>query len=47
MPRFLKEVRAPTKVLIIKDITDNTSINDFLNMTEEETLTKKVKVRWD
>ena len=47
MPRFLKEVRAPTKVLIIRDITDNTTMNDFLKMTEEETLTKKVKVRWD
>ena len=47
MPRFLKEVRAPTKVLIIRDLTDDTSINDFLKMMEEETLTKKVKVRWD
>jgi hypothetical protein len=42
LPRFLKEVRAPTKVLIIRDISD-TNI-DFL---EEETLTKKVKIRWD
>lgn len=45
MPRFLKDVRASTKVLIIADITDDT--NDFLKMTEEETLTKKVKIRWD
>ena len=45
MPRFLKEVRAPTKVLIIRDITDNNI--EFLNMKEEETLTKKVKIRWD
>jgi hypothetical protein len=42
LPRFLKEVRAPTKVLIIRDITDTTI--DFL---VEETLTKKVKIRWD
>jgi hypothetical protein len=42
LPRFLKEVRAPTKVLIIRDISD-TNI-DFL---KEETLTKKVKIRWD
>ena len=46
MPRFLKEVRATEKVLIIQDITDDFTIGDKYKMTEE-TLTKKVKIKWD
>ena len=46
MPRFLKEVIAPEKVLIIQDIIDDFTIDDKYKMTEE-TLTKKVKIKWD
>ena len=42
----MKEVRASEKVLIIQDIIDDFNIDDKYKMTEE-TLTKKVKIKWD